>query len=320
MLETFVVRARCALRCTAAAAGVAAAVAGATAPSAHAVPVGGLPEAISGFALTPNRVAGANDWSCKPSAEHPRPVVLVHGTFLNLGANWTLVSPTLKNAGYCVFALNYGSTGLSVGGRINGLGDIGRSAGELSAFVDRVLAATGAAEVDIVGHSQGGMMPNHYVKFLGGADKVHKLIGLAPSNHGTDLWGLIRLARSLSFIGQPILNVANQVLTDGGARGVQQQLKGDQFQRRLWAGGDTVPGVSYTVISTRYDWVVTPWKTQYLNGPDTDNILVQALCPRDRMSHAGIILDGPTMQIVLNELGADDPAFRPDCRSYGPGI
>ena len=36
------------------------------------------------------------------------------------------------------------------------------------------------------GHSQGGMMPRYYLKFLGGASKVDDLVGLAPSNHGTD--------------------------------------------------------------------------------------------------------------------------------------
>ncbi len=37
----------------------------------------------------------------------------------------------------------------------------------------------------MVGHSQGGMMPRYYLKFLGGASKVDDLVGLAPSNHGT---------------------------------------------------------------------------------------------------------------------------------------
>ena len=54
--------------------------------------------------------------------------------------------------------------------------------------------ATGASQVDIVGHSQGGMMPRYYIKFLGGAAKVHTLVGLAPSNHGTTLDGLFTLA------------------------------------------------------------------------------------------------------------------------------
>ena len=54
------------------------------------------------------------------------------------------------------------------------------SAAQLEAFVDRVLAATGAAKVSMVGHSQGGMMPRYYIQFLGGAGKVDDLVGLAP--------------------------------------------------------------------------------------------------------------------------------------------
>jgi hypothetical protein len=53
------------------------------------------------------------------------------------------------------FALDYGGTD---GNPIQGYGPI-ESAQQLSSFVDKVLAATGASKVDIVGHSQGGMMP-----------------------------------------------------------------------------------------------------------------------------------------------------------------
>jgi triacylglycerol esterase/lipase EstA (alpha/beta hydrolase family) len=56
-----------------------------------------------------------------------------------------------------------------------------------------VLTATGAAKVDIVGHSQGGMMPRYYIRFLGGAATVHTLVGLAPSSHGTTIGGLTTL-------------------------------------------------------------------------------------------------------------------------------
>src|SRR5690349_16393997 len=46
---------------------------------------------------------GANDWSCKPSAAHPDPVILVHGFLANMTVNWQTMAPLLANNGYCVF-------------------------------------------------------------------------------------------------------------------------------------------------------------------------------------------------------------------------
>ncbi|MDN5758662.1 MAG: alpha/beta fold hydrolase, partial [Tomitella sp.] len=103
---------------------------------------------------------GANDWNCEPTAEHPRAVVLVHGTYSNQDA-WNAMSPALKAEGFCVFTLNYGKDLSSVAGRMPGYfatGDIAESAGQLAVFVDRVLAATGTGQLDMVAHSQGGPM------------------------------------------------------------------------------------------------------------------------------------------------------------------
>ncbi|GHH18343.1 esterase/lipase family protein [Streptomyces lanatus] len=239
--------------------------------------------------------SGWNDYSCKPSAAHPRPVVLVHGTFANSVDNWLGLAPYLKNRGYCVFSLDYGQ--LSGVPFFHALGPIDKSAEQLSAYVDKVLAATGAAEADLVGHSQGGMMPRYYLKFLGGAGKVNALVGIAPNNHGTTLSGLANLLPY--FPGaEDLLSTATPALA--------QQVVGSEFMTRLNAGGDTVPGVRYTVIATKYDEVVTPWRTQFLNGPDVKNVLIQDLCAVDLSEHA---LIGLTDRIAFHEVAnALDPA------------
>lgn len=281
-----------------------------TATPAHAdVPVGNLGTAVSNFLFSPNAVAGANDWTCKPSAAHPTPVVLVHATGVNLGTNWVTLSPMLKNAGYCVYAFNYGMTWLSAG-RVGGLGDIAQSAKTLQAFVDQVLVVTRATKVDLVGHSQGGMMPNYYLKRLGGAAKVRTLIGLAPSNHGTTLSGIVTLGKNLGILG-----FANSILWGVGVPGLAQQEVGSPFQKALWADGDTVAGPRYVVIETKYDLVVTPYTNAFLKG--AKNILIQDQCPTNKVGHIGIFADSPTLQNVLNELGPQKPDFKAVCSGFG---
>ncbi|GAA2922412.1 lipase family alpha/beta hydrolase [Streptomyces erythrogriseus] len=251
------------------------------------------PAASSAQAAVPS--SGWNDFTCKPSAAHPRPVVLVHGTFGNSVDNWLGLAPYLKNRGYCVFSLDYGQLpGVPF---FHGLGPVEKSAEQLDAYVDRVRAATGAAKVDIVGHSQGGMMPRYYLKFLGGAAEVNALIGIAPSNHGTTLSGLTALLPY--FPGaEDLLSSATPALAD--------QIAGSAFLTKLNAGGDTVPGVRYTVIATKYDQVVTPYRSAFLTGPNVRNVVLQDLCAVDLSEHLAIgLLDRIAFHEVANAL---DPA------------
>ncbi|MEV6502796.1 esterase/lipase family protein [Streptomyces prunicolor] len=238
---------------------------------------------------------GWNDYSCEPSAAHPDPVVLVHGTFANGTDNWLALAPYLEARGYCVFSLDYGQLpGVPL---VYGLGPIDESAAQLQVYVDKVLAATGAAKVDLVGHSQGGMMPRYYLKFLGGAAKVDTFVGIAPDNHGTTLDGLTKLL--------PYFPGAEDVIAST-APALADQVAGSAFLTKLNAGGDTVPGVHYTVIATRYDEVVTPYTSQFLSGSDVHNVLIQNLCSVDLSEHA---LLGLTDRIAFHEVSnALDPA------------
>ena len=78
-----------------------------------------------------------------------------------------------------------------------------------------MLAETGASKVDLVGHSEGGMMPRYYVNFLGGAGKVNDFVAFAPSNYGTTLDGLTTLVS--------LLGVASYINGDAerGLRGLR---------------------------------------------------------------------------------------------------
>ncbi|MBZ4322420.1 esterase/lipase family protein [Streptomyces huiliensis] len=236
---------------------------------------------------------GWNDFSCKPSSEHPRPVVLIHGTLGNSVDNWLFLAPYLKNRGYCVFSLDYGQLpGVPV---FNGLGPVEKSSAQLSAYVDRVREATGAPKVDLVGHSQGGgVMPRYYLNFLDGAGKVNSLTALAPSNHGTTLSGLTKLMDLIPGARQAI---------HGLTPGLTDQAVGSEFIKKLNSRPDTVPGVSYTVIATKYDEVVTPYQTAYLSGPNVRNILLQDRCAVDLSEHLAIgTIDRVAFKEVANAL------------------
>jgi triacylglycerol esterase/lipase EstA (alpha/beta hydrolase family) len=240
---------------------------------------------------------GSNNWSCRPTASRPRPVILVHGTFEDMADNWQALSPLLDNHGYCVFALNYGSFGGSGSLGIDATGPIEDSAAQLSSFVDRVLSATGAGQVDIVGHSQGGMMPRYYMKFLRGAAKVHTLVGLASSNHGTTLDGVFTLAGY--FPG------SSAALADCPACAEQQA--GSAFMTKLNSGGDTVPGVGYTVIESRNDEVVTPYQSAFLTGPNVTDITLQNQCVLDQGEHLSMAYDHIADADVLTALDPQHP-------------
>jgi triacylglycerol lipase len=222
---------------------------------------------------------------CEPKARHPYPVVLVHGTFETMEQNWAVLSPRLKEKGYCVFALNYGNRGLS---------RIGESARELDVFVDHVLAYTGAGKVSLVGHSQGGMMPRYWIKYLGGKSKVDDLVGLAPSNYGTEL-------------GSDDMRVA--LGAPNPCPACDQQQAGSRFIRRLNEGDDTPGPGSFTVIPTDDDEFIIPYTRCFLKGEErTENITLQDYNGGLVVTHQNIYNDPVAQRFTFDALANPGPA------------
>ena len=230
-------------------------------------------------------VAGVNDWQCQPRGRRSTPVILVHGTFGDRRHLLEPLSKALLRRGFCVFSLDYGN---------RATGEISASARELKRFTGRVLRATGARKVSMVGHSQGGMMPRYYVKFLGGRKVVRDLVGIAPSNHGTSRTD-----------GQNPLTV----LFGLGCTACLQQGAGSPFLQRLNRGDETPGTVAYTQITTRNDEVVLPHTSGYLKpGPRTTNVTIQDLCPDDQAEHLFIPTSRTTIAVTLDALTHRGPA------------
>jgi triacylglycerol esterase/lipase EstA (alpha/beta hydrolase family) len=251
----------------------------------------GAPDNIAGVLPEPAAI-GLNDPNCKLTPEHPRPVVLVHGLAATASENWHVFAPFLAEKGFCVYGLTYGQVAAWPGR--GGIASMEDSAAQLGRFVDRVLVATGAKQVDLVGHSEGGIMPRWYLKFDGGAAKVAHFVAWAPPNHGTNISGLTPLREFFPGFDEHLAEACGSC---------PEFLPGSAFLHKLNDGGDTVGDVRYTVIATRYDYLVTPIETSFLHGPNVHNILLQDEHPDARPDHVALAYDPTTFELTLAGLG-----------------
>lgn len=212
-----------------------------------------------GLAALPGAPAAA-----APAAKDP--VVIVAGTFSPAFANEPLAA-RLRADGHPVHIFELPTLGTQ---------DIRLTAQALGPFVDQVRAASGAVKVDLVGHSQGGLVARAYVKWYGGASTVDSLITLGTPNRGTYVANLV------------------SVLGFGDCAGVvacEQMSIGSSFLAELNAGDDTIGSVRYTTIRTWQDELVRPVDQATLFDGAT-NVLVQDPCWARVVGHVGLILDG----------------------------
>ena len=265
----------------------------------------GLLDAL-GFFNPQKPPPGADDPSITVTAEHPLPIILVNPTALTQGLNWAVGAPVLANAGYKVYTFNYGNNTTNPNFPIQSIGDIRKSALELEAEIDRVLAETGAPQVILIGHSQGGgNLPSYYINNLDGADKVSQLIGISPGHNGSDFNGLVSGVLRTPILRQVFISVFRAL-----APAIYQQSAGSPFQDEIYGNGDTRPGVLYTTISTIYDEVATPYTNNALDGPNVTNIILQDRYPGQILGHLNVVTAPQTWAVVLEALAAN-PAANP---------
>jgi triacylglycerol esterase/lipase EstA (alpha/beta hydrolase family) len=173
-----------------------------------------------------------------------------------------------------------------------GTGDLRASAGALADAVDR----TGAARVDLVGFSAGGVVVRLWLDDPARAPRARRVVLLGTPNHGTDLAG------------------AAAALDPGLCAGACAQLvPGSSLLAELNQGDETPPGPEVFSIWTALDQTVTPPATATLDG--AANIRVQDVCASARLGHGGLVADPLAVGLVVEALAGTlpDPPGAGDC-------
>ena len=215
------------------------------------------------------------------------PILLVPGTTLTpqveYSWNW---EPALTELGrpFCTVTLPD-----------NAMGDV-QVAGEYVVYAIRTMHARSNRRVDVIGHSQGGMVPRWALRFWPGTRRmVDDVIGMSPSNHGTV--------------------DAVPACTAGCAPAFWQQRTGSNFLGALNSYEETFPGISYTSVYTRTDEVVVPnlgpAASSALHGSagQITNVAIQDVCPADTSEHLAIgTYDNTAYALAIDALTHRGPA------------
>jgi pimeloyl-ACP methyl ester carboxylesterase len=165
-------------------------------------------------------------------AAGPRPVLLLHGYAMGR-ANFLLLANRLALAGL----------GPLVGFEYWTLGGVEKASRALAAFVEEVCVRLGCPQVDLVGHSMGGMVARHYATLGAGASRVRHLVTLGSPHGGTPL--------ARFGIGKP-----------------SRELAADSELVRQMAAVPVPPEVDFTLIWSRTDGLVSGRHGALLDGAE----------------------------------------------------
>lgn len=276
-------------------------------PGANA-PAAGGPQTAAPAELSVPRALLDAALKCDASVDGARrpPVLLVHGTTLTADANfrWNYL-PALR-------ALDMPTCTIDL--PISGMGEV-QAAAEYVVHAVREMNRRSGQKVQIVGYSQGGMLPRWSMKFWPDIrPMVEDMISLSASNHGT------LDARVLCKV--PC------------APAISQQRTGSNFLSALNRDGEVLEGIDYTSIYTRYDEIVVPnfgpRASSRLRGGEpakVTNVMTQQLCPLNVADHIAIgTYDSAAFALVLDALTHPGPAQlgradRGACRQpFMPGV
>ncbi len=237
--------------------------------------------------------AGSNDFSCRPSSEHPKPVILAHGTDSNSYSDFAALAPLLAESGWCVFVLNYG---LAAGDEEYGTGDIRVSAAQLGGFVDTVRAATGATRSTSSATRRAPLSP--VITSTNSAARRRRPLGRC------------RVAELRRNLLRSRCRCRADTRSGGDRRGVvlrsaRPATRGSELLAEVNTPTDTVPGVRYTTIGTNVDEVIQPPGNVALHSSGALNYVIQELCPPNLTGHFNMVYDPFSLSLMRHALDPD---------------
>lgn len=153
------------------------------------------------------------------------------------------------------------------------LSDLRLASRILADKVDEVLAAEETDRVALVGHSMGGLIARHYIRFLGGAKRVAHLSCLGTPHHGT--W---------TAATAPILT------------GTRQILPGSPFLAELNDPDGDHGGVPILNVWSKWDGVVIPSESALLEAPGVENVVIPYA------GHWGLLVSRKAMNRIRDAL------------------
>ncbi|GGN97899.1 esterase/lipase family protein [Nocardia rhizosphaerihabitans] len=247
---------------------------------------------------TAEPIPSVNNWNCKPlpDSAFPRPIVFIHGIFGDI-ENWRAEIDDLTEHGACVFAKNYGAHA-STGYALNGLAPLAQSEDELSLFIDEVRARTASARVDLVGHSEGGLLAGALSRRLGPSG-VHTVVLLAPATHGASLSGTTDLLHDMGIeatVDEMLRATICPACADMSAPGSAYRQKNNQPPL-------AATGVNYHILALRDDAVVSPGGTaSFIDEAGVENRYADELWPDSAFVHPTLPQQRPVVDWVRQKL------------------